>query len=415
MNKEVLRTMVNQDQGRFVASWSSWIITAVLVCTLPVIGVLISGGDVSRYLEFPPEALYVAHAPFQWRWWTFYALSGVLLTTALTRCLKLKVSLPHRPGGISLVSGLFLSVTWIIAWQRWEWAAPIQHHTFIAVWGSYIVLMNALMYEIHGVSPFVRQPYRYLLSFPVSAVLWWGFEFLNRFTQNWEYLNDEHFSPLSYTIFASLSFATVLPSMWVTKEFLARTVVSSDCPVCTLSLRRCGALMIVLVSATALVCLPLAPDYLFALIWVAPLVMLVACESLRRPGAHTFTEISVWGLSGVWCGVLWELWNVHSLAKWVYHIPFVERFYLFEMPVVGYAGYIPFGILCGMAILNLAVASRDGSNAPVSGGAWCSSAPVNGLIEWNRDSGWSSRLSGHQRPFEGTTSPVYDAQSRRGD
>ncbi len=40
------------------------------------------------------------------------------------------------------------------------------------------------------------------------------------------------------------------------------------------------------------------------------------------------------------------MWNYCSLAKWKYCIPYVHRFQLFEMPVLGYMGYLPFGLLC---------------------------------------------------------------------
>jgi hypothetical protein len=50
------------------------------------------------------------------------------------------------------------------------------------------------------------------------------------------------------------------------------------------------------------------------------------------------------------CGVFWELWNYHSLAKWVYTVPFVQRWPIFEMPLLGYAGYLPFGLECALAV-----------------------------------------------------------------
>jgi hypothetical protein len=40
------------------------------------------------------------------------------------------------------------------------------------------------------------------------------------------------------------------------------------------------------------------------------------------------------------------MWNYFSLARWTYTIPFVQRFHLFEMPIVGYGGYLPFGLEC---------------------------------------------------------------------
>jgi hypothetical protein len=40
------------------------------------------------------------------------------------------------------------------------------------------------------------------------------------------------------------------------------------------------------------------------------------------------------------------MWNYFSLAKWEYSIPLVHRFEVFEMPLLGYAGYLPFGLEC---------------------------------------------------------------------
>jgi hypothetical protein len=51
-------------------------------------------------------------------------------------------------------------------------------------------------------------------------------------------------------------------------------------------------------------------------------------------------------LAGLLCGFFWELWNLHSLARWEHSIPYVQRFHLFEMPLLGYAGYLPFGLEC---------------------------------------------------------------------
>jgi hypothetical protein len=38
------------------------------------------------------------------------------------------------------------------------------------------------------------------------------------------------------------------------------------------------------------------------------------------------------------------MWNVYSLPKWTYAIPHVGWLHIFEMPILGYGGYLPFGI-----------------------------------------------------------------------
>lgn len=44
------------------------------------------------------------------------------------------------------------------------------------------------------------------------------------------------------------------------------------------------------------------------------------------------------------CGVFWELWNWHAYPKWVYDTPGWDFWHVFEMPLFGYLGYLPFGL-----------------------------------------------------------------------
>jgi hypothetical protein len=44
------------------------------------------------------------------------------------------------------------------------------------------------------------------------------------------------------------------------------------------------------------------------------------------------------------CGFFWEMWNFYSYPKWMYYLPIADFLHIFEMPVLGYSGYIPFSI-----------------------------------------------------------------------
>jgi hypothetical protein len=97
------------------------------------------------------------------------------------------------------------------------------------------------------------------------------------------------------------------------------------------------------------------PDLLFPLLWVAPLLLLMAFQTLEdRPsffpelGNGDWRRVFRFCLAALICGFFWELWNGHSLAKWIYSVPYVDRFHLFEMPLLGYAGYLPFGLECAV-------------------------------------------------------------------
>ena len=50
--------------------------------------------------------------------------------------------------------------------------------------------------------------------------------------------------------------------------------------------------------------------------------------------------------AGLICGVLWEFWNYWAHAKWVYTVPIMQDFKVFEMPLVGYLGFPAFALEC---------------------------------------------------------------------
>jgi hypothetical protein len=97
------------------------------------------------------------------------------------------------------------------------------------------------------------------------------------------------------------------------------------------------------------------PNYLFSLLWLSPLLILVSLQALMKEN-HILSGIAKgdWrlvvssALAALVCGWFWEMWNYWSLAKWIYSIPFVDRFKIFEMPILGYAGYLPFGLECAV-------------------------------------------------------------------
>jgi hypothetical protein len=252
----------------------------------------------------------------------------------------------------------WLVAAWTLAWTRLPWFEPFQQHTFTPLWLGYIACINALTTQRAGTCLLVRAPARFAALFPLSALFWWFFEYLNRFVQNWSYTGAD-FGPPEYFLFATLSFSTVLPAIAGTREWL----LSYSCWSSTyhhfhpvrFSSPRLFATAVLAASGTALFLLGVYPNHLFALLWTAPLLILVSLQALFNE-THIFSPLKEgdWrfvlasALAALLCGVFWEMWNYCSLAKWVYHVPFVQRFHLFEMPILGYAGYLPFGLECSV-------------------------------------------------------------------
>jgi hypothetical protein len=47
-------------------------------------------------------------------------------------------------------------------------------------------------------------------------------------------------------------------------------------------------------------------------------------------------------VGGLICGFFWEMWNYYSYPQWKYYLPGVNVLHIFEMPLPGYLGYLPF-------------------------------------------------------------------------
>jgi hypothetical protein len=342
------------------------IVLAAMLLGLPMIGILLAGRTVSLYLEFPPKTIYVEATPFSWLAFIAYSLFILAILSPFV------IHGLRRNGGVHGKKpsaafpwwgwfGLLLAAAaWIFAWTRFPWFEPFQPHTFIPLWAAYILTLNALTYRRAGRCLMMERPLSFLLLFPVSAAFWWFFEYLNRFVQNWYYVGPA-FGPVQYFLYATFSFSTVLPAFASTREWLLSFPWIENrfqgFPCLHVSRPRCLAALVLTAAGAGLLLLGLLPHHLFPLLWISPLLILVSLQTLlqedhvlRAVAYGDWTVVLSSALSALICGFFWEMWNYWSLAKWIYRVPFVHRFQIFEMPLLGYAGYLPFGVECAVIV-----------------------------------------------------------------
>ncbi len=337
-----------------------------LIILCPLLGAWLDGKPLGPYLRFPPIPERI-HAPsFSWFVFFLIAAASLLILAPFLRRIIVSATSPSMPrpankpfpvwGWLGLVMML---LAWIVAWNRFQWVETLQEYTFTPLWLSYILVVNGLTYSRSGHCLLRDRPRYLLLLFFVSAYFWWSFEFLNRFVQNWYYVGIADFGPGRYFLYATLPFATVLPAVLGTAEWL------QTFPKLTAGLNRFSPLPIMnnkVLAVTAigaasigLIALAIWPRQLYSLVWLLPIVLVIGLQSATgKPKLLLETEIGDWrrvwllAIAGLVCGFFWEMWNANSLAHWRYSIPYVQRFEIFAMPLLGYLGYLPFGILCGL-------------------------------------------------------------------
>ena len=353
-----------------------YLILAAVLLGLPLICLFFGGKDelIEGLKAFPPRTedwgldaakLWTMRKPFAWS--SFLVMTGGVLAAVLPFVWRLifgrddQYKAAERSGHRFPWFGWFgvalCALTWTLASNRFEWFAPLQKHTFLPLWLSYILVVNAFNVKRTGYCLMTSYPVPYVLLFPVSAAFWWFFEYLNRYVWNWYYVGISEMGAAEYTFFATCSFATVLPAVTATAELLGSFRPFKDRRLCgfrKFDIHRPSSVAgMIITAAIGLTGIVFYPHLTYPLLWISPLAVFLALEVVMREETvldglrYGDWRLAVrFALAALICGGFWEMWNFHSLAKWIYSVPYVHRFQIFEMPVIGFTGYLPFGVEC---------------------------------------------------------------------
>ena len=244
---------------------------------------------------------------------------------------------------------LFTAVCWYFAWSR---IGLLSEYSFFPLWVGYILLVNGLSEVMAGTSLMRRMRWSFLWLFIVSIPMWWFFEYMNSIVQNWHYLFAHPIGILHYETQASIDFSTVVPAVLSTstlifqllrrRSFNTRVAIPGT------------ALPVAFVSTFVLFwLLNLFPSETFPLVWIFPILFLEPLAYTWGVRASLVNQIErgnlalplSLGIGALITGFWWECWNFYSLPKWIYTIPYVGFWKVFEMPILGYLGYPFFGLI----------------------------------------------------------------------
>ncbi len=260
--------------------------------------------------------------------------------------------------GIALIA-IFWGINWFGEGLRTHWA-------FFPLWVGYCLTVDALTLKRKGNSLLTRNWRAFLLLFSISVPSWWLFEALNERAGYWKYTHRDAFSDPAYFFWASLSFSTVLPAIFETSEWVGTfRWLQGLGKGPRIGNRSNSRIIMFLLGVLLLICLFTWPQYSMAFLWVSIYLMLdpinywLGNRTLVQNTAYCDWRevIALWTASLI-CGFFWEMWNYFSNPQWLYTLPYLNFWHVFEMPLAGYLGYLPFSLEL-FALFHLFVAGKS--------------------------------------------------------
>lgn len=230
---------------------------------------------------------------------------------------------------------------------------PFLYWNFNFFWFGYILFIDSVAYKIHGNSLLHKLKISTSLLL-LSGAFWWVFEGFNIFIRNWHYINLANY-PLWFSIvYKSLPFSTVILAVLSTFFLIYPSKIFDRIKYkVKLKVNKTSLLVLIFLGAVFLVFPIIYPKYTFPLVWIFSFFLIDPINYMnKQPSIIKFFQEGKTGLilsimlAAFICGFFWEFWNYWSYTKWVYTIPFVTGNFpqLFEMPIVGYFGYLAFGL-----------------------------------------------------------------------
>ncbi|MFH0868901.1 MAG: hypothetical protein V1839_01600 [archaeon] len=232
---------------------------------------------------------------------------------------------------------------------------PFATWYFPIVWFGYILIIDSLVYKLRKNSLIHNNRKQFVFLMILSAGIWWAYELFNICMGNWNYAYAGASSNLFSTvpvIYGTLAFSTVIPAFFETYELFKSLHLFSHAHLKKKHNITKGFLFgMVGFGIFCLVAPILAPKIFYPLIWLSfffildPINYLHKQPSVIKHLKDKKMQVPVTlMLTGITLGFLWEFWNYWATIKWTYNTPYVGFLKIFEMPVIGYLGYLPFAL-----------------------------------------------------------------------
>lgn len=255
-------------------------------------------------------------------------------------------------------------------WGKFTQPLWYLHWSDLPLFWGFALMLDGWVYVRNGGKSIISETPQEIIGIGIASIGGWMlFEYLNLFVnEDWFYPKGDIISSEQFLLYAIVISSGLLPlafewySLFYTFPAL-RQRFSKGIKIVVPEWLKTIAGIIALVG---LLGAGLFPNQLFFSLWLAPpLLLAVALDKigvwtpLRSIGKGNWTPTLLFALTYLVEGLFLEGQNYFSAihdgreiifteapAYWQYNLPYVNAFHLFEMPLLGYLGYLPFGVYC---------------------------------------------------------------------
>lgn len=342
--------MTEIDQYNVKSNYHSTVAIVILCIAFLLVSILYFYPRLFGFKKVPIEIKTVNKAPYPWWGWfglIIYLGSEYLLWRS--RTVPYETELPHP-----------------------EW---LYHWSDIPLFWGLALLIDGFVYRRSGGKSLVRNyPFEVVGIGVASMGGWMLFEYLNMFVKdNWYYpcghiIGDQQFLLYAIVISSGLLPIAFMFYTWF-NTFPNLKVKYNNGIKITFPGWLKNALIVI--SLVGLVSAGLFPNFLFFSLWITPaLLVALALDKLgiwspfKFIGEGNWSPVLLFALTYLATGLFLEGENyfqasqtvnpdgaltviTHQPAFWKYDLPFInDTPHLFEMPLLGFLGYLPFGVYC---------------------------------------------------------------------
>ncbi len=352
-----------------------------LILALPFFGTLIrTGGSLPPgFFDYPPyEPIRVAG--FSWKAFAVIAILfiGVALLYILPGWFGFKKnSTDDAPPGerakfpIWFWAGLVLwGVPIILLFTKSPEPWWLLYYSDLPLFWGFTLLLDGIVYKRTGGKSIIGEhPIEMIGIGSASVSGWMIFEFLNFYVDtNWYYRFGDLIPRSYFLLYALVGSSGLLPMAfeWYDLLLTFKGFRSRFSKGWRLTFPGWLKMLLIAVSFAGMFCIGLFPQYLYSTLWLWPVIIFSVLLSFMKIWTP-FTPVKdgnwnpllIFALAYLCQGIVMEGWNyfsgihedgevvlTYSPAYWSYNIPYVDRYCIFEMPLLGYLGYLPFSVYC---------------------------------------------------------------------